>query len=322
MSVCPLCNEPLSEESHIVKERFFGTGEEFEYKQCSGCMCLQIIDVPADMSKYYPDNYFSRNVCKEYSNNRLLSALRSFRLDSALRDGVFSKILSKPRLPDWVYKVNVHSHSRILDVGCGSGQRLITLRKKGFRHLKGIEPFIDSDIHYRNGVTVHCSDLEGFAELNKTDNNYDLLMMHHSLEHIPDQNSVFRYASILLSKDGLLLIRIPICSSYAWEHYKENWVQLDAPRHLFIHSVKSIELIAKKWGFTMEQYYCDSTEFQFTGSERYLRGISLIEAKDEDLFPAEQIAAFKKRAKELNDKLQGDQAVFVLKKSSTNNPTV
>jgi hypothetical protein len=36
-----------------------GLREEFEYFECSKCGCLQIEEVPLDLSKYYPDNYYS-----------------------------------------------------------------------------------------------------------------------------------------------------------------------------------------------------------------------------------------------------------------------
>jgi len=37
---------------------------------------------------------------------------------------------------------------------------------------------------------------------------------------------------------GWCVIRIPTVSSFAWEHYREQWVQLDAPRHFFLHKVR------------------------------------------------------------------------------------
>ena len=61
----------------------------------------------------------------------------------------------------------------------------------------------------------------------------------------PDQRT-FSAAHDLLNKDGVLLVRVPLSSSWAWEHYRENWVQLDAPRHLYLHSVKSMEVLARQ----------------------------------------------------------------------------
>jgi len=37
----------------------FGLRDEFRYLECGACRCVQLVDVPADLSKYYPPNYYS-----------------------------------------------------------------------------------------------------------------------------------------------------------------------------------------------------------------------------------------------------------------------
>ena len=37
----------------------FGYRDEFAYFACGQCGCLQIADIPPDMSRYYPANYYS-----------------------------------------------------------------------------------------------------------------------------------------------------------------------------------------------------------------------------------------------------------------------
>jgi len=318
MSQCHICNKPLTEGSFTLKEQYFGSNEEFLYKQCTHCLCIQIINIPYDMGKYYPDHYYSKKVKKHYRNNMLLSKFRSFRLNSALHNTPLRYILTRPKLPRWIAFTDVNSRSKILDVGCGSGQKLLNMRKKGFYHLEGVEPFIERNIHYSNGVVVHKSEITSLAARSDKQGYFDLIMMHHSLEHIPDQHQTLKAAHQLLSSNGKLLIRIPICSSYAWEHYRENWVQLDAPRHLYTHSRKSIELLAANHGFFGYQTYFDSNEFQFTGSERYLKGIPLIDGSDDKYFSAEDILGFKEMAKKLNREETGDQAVFIFAKKQHN----
>jgi SAM-dependent methyltransferase len=47
-------------------------------------------------------------------------------------------------------------------------------------------------------------------------------------------------AASLLACKGIIVVRIPAVSSYAWERYGVAWMQLDAPRHFFLHSPKSM----------------------------------------------------------------------------------
>jgi len=56
---CRICNNESAGNSFIVKEMMFGTHEKFTYFQWSECGCLQIADISADMTNYYPANYYS-----------------------------------------------------------------------------------------------------------------------------------------------------------------------------------------------------------------------------------------------------------------------
>ena len=92
-------------------------------------------------------------------------------------------------------------------------------------------------------------------------------------------------------------------------------IQADAPRHLYLHSNESIRILADNHGFILSRQYFDSTEFQFTGSERYMKGMSLIEFSDEEnVFSIKQIEKYKEMASKLNREQRGDQAVFIFEK--------
>ena len=113
-------------------------------------------------------------------------------------------------------------------------------------------------------------------------------------------------------------MRIPVASSYAWRHYGVNWVALEAPRHLFIHTIKSIQLLSRQSGFKILDIEFVSTERQFIYSELYRKGIpfkdSSIYLQDQKnpIFSTTQLENFKAQAKELNRKSDGDQAIFYL----------
>jgi predicted SAM-dependent methyltransferase len=131
---------------------------------------------------------------------------------------------------------------------------------------------------------------------------------------------VLKKINELLKPNDYAIIRIPVASSFAWRHYGVNWVALDAPRHLFSHTIKSMQILSKKAGFIVADIDYDSTERQFIISELYSRDIAL---KDSNaylknprtpIFSKRQIEAFKAKADELNVKGDGDQACFYLHK--------
>ena len=56
---CRICDSPGPHPDYVVREMQFGTREEFPYFQCVSCSCLQIVEIPADMGRHYPADYYS-----------------------------------------------------------------------------------------------------------------------------------------------------------------------------------------------------------------------------------------------------------------------
>ena len=272
------------------------------------------------MRKYYDTTYYSYQAIPQKQKSKIRHFLVNRRNQYALfKRGLVGKVLySKYPTAQFEFLQPIQSRlsidSRILDVGCGSGHFLQLLRALGFNQLLGVDPYIDNDIDYKNGLTIKKQTIHGVQ------GKYDVIMFHHSFEHVPDPIAVLNSSFALLNPDGYCVIRIPIVSSYAWKHYGVHWVQLDLPRHYFLHSIESMKIIAKTIGFKLSEIIHDSTAFQFWGSEQYKNNIPL---KDErsyainpqtSIFSEEDICVLAKRADELNANKQGDQAIFYLRK--------
>ena len=96
-----------------------------------------------------------------------------------------------------------------------------------------------------------------------------------------------------------------------------NWAQIDAPRHLFIHTTKSFRLLAASAGLEVVDIGYDSNEFQFWVSELYSRNISLSSidgSKPQKIFSRSELQKFRATSRELNAKGLGDSAVFTLRR--------
>ncbi|WP_202820105.1 class I SAM-dependent methyltransferase [Calderihabitans maritimus] len=320
-AVCRICSNSSGNEFYEVKEMMFGIGDKFKYFKCSECGCLQILEIPEEIHKYYPSNYCSftdpqstkglLHGFKQYLKNLRNKAIVSKR-------GFLGRLLQRVfpnQVMELIARSGVNKDSRILDVGCGSGKLLLELRSIGFTNLLGVDPYIEKTIDYGNGLQIaKCSIIK------LEEGNWDLIMFHHSLEHIPNPEDTLVKVSQLLSPEGKCLVRIPVVDSYAWKNYGVNWVQLDAPRHLFLHSRRSLDILAKKAGLKIYEVVFDSWEFQFWGSEQYVRGIPLCSSRSysvsrkNSIFSRRDIRYFRQKAKELNETRQGDQAAFFLKK--------
>ena len=327
MTVCRICGTESEHPLHTIREMQFGTRDEFVYFECAKCKCLQMRDIPEALEKYYPNNYYSFSPKHLKARSSLTQRLKKYGrrkvVDWQLVKGsALGRLLDRrfghDFVPYWLLKhgLKISSNSKILDVGCGTGEDLTQLECIGFQRLLGVDAFIASDISHPNGFKILKSSLDSI------DGSFDFIMLHHSFEHMKEQLTVLQKLNSLLASGHYLLIRIPI-RSYAWEHYGTNWAQIDAPRHLFLHSEDSLNFLASQAGFEVSDIIYDSDEFQFWASEQYAKDIPLIAENsygvnpDLSIFSEADIESYKAQASVLNQEQRGDQACVYLRKISS-----
>lgn len=319
--ICKICGYSGNNKLFQISEMMFGFRDGFTYFECSRCGCLQIAEIPKNMRKYYPSNYYSFK--KELSDNFVKRTLKRQRDKYALfKKGIIGKLIYKiyPNSPfNMIGLLKVNYNSRILDIGCGAGNLLYSLNGIGFKNLLGLEPYINKEI-INGDIKILKKSVHELPDNQK----FDLIISNHSFEHIPDQLEILLKVRKLLLKDGNCLIRMPVKTEYIWNRYGINWVQIDAPRHLSLHTPESFRILVDSTGLIINDVIYDSSEFQFWGSEQYKKDIPLkaensysINSK-KSIFSKKDIMVYKRLAKKLNIQKQGDQAIFILKRSEIN----
>jgi SAM-dependent methyltransferase len=272
-----------------------GTRKEFEYWECLQCGYLQVVETPADLADYYPRSYYSFSVHA--------SGWKRWYYRAHFASPAFMKRLRRCSADiSAVIAAKVSKGAKILDVGSGAGRLVEILRALGF-DAYGIDPYIA----FEGGYVRRAS-------LEEENGKWDLIMFNHSLEHMQDHIEALRCACGKLSTGGTCLVRIPI-AAWAWEHYGRDWVQLDVPRHLGIHTLKSFRLTAEAAGFEVVKVVFDSNEFQFYASEQYKRDLPLFDERAKGLFSQKDLKKFRAMADKLNAEQTGDQAAFFLTSS-------
>jgi len=326
MNKCRVCGNTNSNKEFKVREMMFGTREEFSYFECNYCRSILISDIPNNIEKYYPSNYYSFNDNISAQKTNLLKKLLRNILGIFYMNEVFGNLLN-----GWIERKNFiylkilktagcQFNYKILDIGSGVGAKLSKLPDFGFKKITGSDPYIDKDVFYKNGLKILRKSI--FEIYDK----FDFIMFNHSFEHMPNPDHVLNKLNSLLDLNSLCMIRIPVADSYAWKYYHENWVALDAPRHFTLFSPNGFELFVKKFGFEVVRVTFESSEYQFLGSEQYKNDIPLLAENSfytnfhKSIFTQEQTNNFKNHAKLLNQNKQGDVACFYIKKvCSTNN---
>lgn len=309
---CEICNKTSGV---TLNARDFITRDIFKYQHCFNCGTLTLIDVPLNFEKYYSKEYYSFKIV---DNKNVIQRIKHIRdkydfFQNNFFGFFFSKISSNANLKSLRNLQNFTKTSQLLDVGCGAGNDIRFLRKNGYENVYGIDPFVEKDVYFNEQILVSKQDI--FS----TNGCYDFIVLHHSFEHMNNPAKVFEKLFSLLKIDGTLMIRVPVCDSFVFEKYREYWVQLDAPRHIFLHTKKGLQILASENGFTIDKIIYDSCSLQFWGSDLALKNKSVHSLGKVEMLK-ERIGAFLKayhiKAKKINEKQQGDQAIFLLKKIS------
>lgn len=305
-----------------AREMMFGLRETFDYIECSGCGCVQISNYPSDIARHYPSDYYAyarkADAAPPGLRARLKATARRLVLGQGVMRGMWLRrsavrkwLLSEPLVKFYVERFpNVQT--RMLDVGCGAGDLPRALRYWGFRNAEGVDPYIPDDVLHEGRTLVWK------RSLSELTSKYSCISFHHSLEHMPEQVTVLREARRLLAPGGIIAIRVPVAGTSAWRTYRENWVQLDPPRHFYVHSEASLRLLAKQAGLVVDAIHYDSNGLQMWGSELYLQDIPLFDERSPargsyDIFSKEQVAEYDRRAEVLNKAGDGDQVMAILR---------
>ncbi len=313
---CRICGNVAGNKTHAAREMMFGLREKFVYLECAGCGCLQLVEPPQDMARHYPPNYYSYQ-----KHGWLMTQVRRrwgahARGAKSLIGWFVSELICPNAAMKSVHRLDLPKNARILEIGSGSGRLLQDLHYFGYKNVVGADPYIERDLAYENGPTIYKKQL---AEMH---GEYDLIMLHHAFEHMDQPAETLQAIARLLAKDGRLIIRIPVASSYGWRHYGINWVHLDPPRHLFLHTFKSIEMLAARAGLKITNAVHEADELSIVGSESYVRDIPLTDSRYALSNTCKRLLAwwprrqFKAKAEEVNRLGEGDQICFYFSKAA------
>ncbi|MGI0134289.1 MAG: class I SAM-dependent methyltransferase, partial [Candidatus Micrarchaeaceae archaeon] len=126
---------------------------------------------------------------------------------------------------------------RLLDVGCGSGDTIDEMQRRGW-NCEGID--FDPEtarIAQERGFSVYVGELHAQRYPGDT---FDAIVMSHVIEHVPDPLGLFEECRRILKPGGRLIVLTPNGSSWGHQVFGANWLYLDPPRHLHIFTFSSI----------------------------------------------------------------------------------
>ncbi|MBF0499254.1 MAG: methyltransferase domain-containing protein [Candidatus Riflebacteria bacterium] len=144
------------------------------------------------------------------------------------------------------------SAGNILDIGTGVGSLLVVARRRGFNPT-GVEMSNWASAYARDRfqLPVKTGILE---QANFASESFDVVVLNHSLEHIPDPVAILREARRILRNDGLLVIGVPNVASIMAFIKREHWASWHPGEHIWFFSPRSLRKLLKQTGFSIRHF--------------------------------------------------------------------
>jgi SAM-dependent methyltransferase len=139
---------------------------------------------------------------------------------------------------------------RVLDIGCGEGTFLAAMARSGWESW-GVEVSAEGAARAaaRPGLKIFNKRLE---ECDFAPASFDLITLWHSIEHVPDPESLLRVAAGLLKDGGRLFLAFPSADSWDFALFGPRWFHLDPPRHLHYFSSKTMGAVLERCGLKLD----------------------------------------------------------------------
>ncbi len=255
---CPACESeaiaPLFEAQDYTVSQ-----ESFPIWECAYCQLrfTQAVPEENEIGQYYQsEEYISHSNTSKGLINFFYQKARAFTLQQKRRrvEGLSGK-----------------QQGRLLDLGCGTGEFLATMKKAGWETL-GLEPDQGARKFARSEYGLEVSDSEQLFSLEP--GSFDVISMWHVLEHVHRLHPYLDQLAKLLHTDGVLLIAVPNYDSLDAETYGPAWAAYDVPRHLYhfhptsmprLMEAHGLELVDRK-AMPLDAFYVSLL------SEKYIHG--------------------------------------------------
>jgi SAM-dependent methyltransferase len=244
---CPLCGEVDHRQRYQTTDRHYGIPGTFGIVQCNSCELMFLSPMYSDdeLCAMYPNDYYA------YQSN-----VTPKRWKEILKTVLFFP--GRTRDPEFLQP------GKMLDLGCGSGRFLFSMRSMGW-DTYGVE--INSSAAELGRKIAGLNIVSGtLNEARFPDEFFDYVRANHSFEHLSCPNEVLKEIRRILKPDGKLFIGVPNVNSVNARLFQRYWWYLGAPVHPFTYSTETLKKLLTKHGFSAERVVYNSDYSGILGS--------------------------------------------------------
>lgn len=133
----------------------------------------------------------------------------------------------------------------IFDIGCSTGNLLNAFKEKGFAHVSGLDPSTSCKKIAKKlyGINIFTGVLSEYFSQEK----YDVVLLSHVLEHLPDLPATFTKLNNLTNDNSLLYVEVPAAHKFNM-NIKEPFSHFSI-EHINFFTEKSLKNLMNVHGF-------------------------------------------------------------------------
>jgi len=176
------------------------------------------------------------------------------------------KIAWRPEIAEIIGRTSPSSN--IIEIGASTGEFLHELRKNGRKFLTGVD--INSEIAKIAKDRYNLNFLVGQLEnLNLPARSFDMVIMRHVLEHLPDPVLTMKTVANILKPEGYCIITVPNIDSHTSRIFGPDWYGYQIPRHFFLFPQHTLTRIFEIAGLHIERVIHSAAPNIWIGSVRF-----------------------------------------------------
>jgi 2-polyprenyl-3-methyl-5-hydroxy-6-metoxy-1,4-benzoquinol methylase len=259
---CPICSAPGSQLYAKLDDPLYDVPGHWDLRGCARCHVAWVDPqpLPEALDRIY-ETYYTH---KAEGSGRPFAQLRDAAREQALALRLGYPAPPRPapwrqigallaRIPPFQESILLQhlgleaSWGRsLLDVGCGSGRFLATMRELGWQ-VSGLEvdPQAVAQARELYGLDVTLGTI---GDAGIPDNSFDVVTHTHVLEHVYEPLELLRECARVLKPGGrLVLIAVNIESLGRW-WFGRCWSGLEVPRHFMIFSPQALAACLEQSG--------------------------------------------------------------------------